>query len=115
MPTPLLSFPSGNCPLFGRVTLHLLTSAAILSTLANGPIVAANSGIAVDANHQFLLSHQLLFLHHKGVVASSIGFYRSGLRGHAHHDEAARYIEFTQVHFHDPISSETTQELRDYR
>lgn len=38
----------------------MLTRAAILSTLANGPMVAASSGIAVDANHQFLYLVRLI-------------------------------------------------------
>lgn len=59
MSTPALSVPSGNCPLFGRLTRHFETSAAIERTLAKGPIVAARRGIAVDANHQSLQTLQI--------------------------------------------------------
>lgn len=51
---PFSSFPRGNVPLSGSVTLHVVTKAAIERTLARGPIVAAKRGIAVDANHQSL-------------------------------------------------------------
>jgi hypothetical protein len=54
MSTPRASNPSGNCPLFGSVTLHFETKAAIDSTFAIGPIVAARRGMAVEANHQSL-------------------------------------------------------------
>jgi hypothetical protein len=52
---PASSVPSGNCPLFGSVTLHVETKATIDSTFAMGPIVAARRGIAVEANHQSLV------------------------------------------------------------
>lgn len=57
---PASSVPSGNWPLFGRETRHLVTSAAIERTLARGPMVAARRGIAVDANHQSLFPSQHL-------------------------------------------------------
>lgn len=55
IPTPLSSVPSGKCPLLARITRHGLTSAAMERTLHSGPIVAAMRGIAVDANHHFLI------------------------------------------------------------
>jgi len=54
MPMPLSSAPSGSSPLFGKETRHGDTRAAIDMTLAIGPIVAASSGIAVEANHHDL-------------------------------------------------------------
>lgn len=54
MSTPASSAPSGSCPSFGSVTLHFEANAAIERTFARGPIVAASSGIAVDANHHCL-------------------------------------------------------------
>lgn len=54
MPTPLSSVPAGSWPLSARVTLHGVTRAAMDRTLQRGPVVAAMSGTAVDANHHFL-------------------------------------------------------------
>jgi hypothetical protein len=51
MPTPRSSSPA---PLSGSVSLHFVTRAAIDSTFAMGPIVAARRGMAVEANHQSL-------------------------------------------------------------
>ncbi len=49
-PLPLLS----GMPLLGSVNLQGETRAAIDKTLDRGPIVAATSGIAVEANHHCL-------------------------------------------------------------
>ncbi len=54
MPTPAPSMPSGSWPLFGSVTLQGVTRAATESTLDSGPMVAASSGMAVEANHHCL-------------------------------------------------------------
>jgi hypothetical protein len=56
MSMPPLSAPSGSCPLFGSSTLHFEARAAMERTLARGPMVAARSGMAVDANHHLLYS-----------------------------------------------------------
>ena len=56
MSTPASSAPSGNCPLFGRSTLHFEANAAMERTLARGPTVAVRRGMVVDANHHLLQS-----------------------------------------------------------
>jgi hypothetical protein len=55
MPTPKMSAPSGNSPLFWRVTLQGVTRAATDNTFESGPVVAERRGMAVEANHHFLV------------------------------------------------------------
>src|SRR5450432_2165122 len=54
IPIPCPSAPSGNSPLLGSSAFQDVTSAAIDRTFARGPMVAARSGMAVDANHHDL-------------------------------------------------------------
>jgi len=68
IPIPFSSFPRGNCPLSGSVTLQVVTNAAIDKTLARGPMVAAKRGMAVDANHQSLELYGI----RNGIVGSII-------------------------------------------
>jgi hypothetical protein len=57
MGVPSASAPSGSMPSFAKSALQVDTSAAIERTLARGPMVAARSGIAVEANHHDLVAN----------------------------------------------------------